>query len=249
MPTALEFQARHSHIVDPNKIIAVANDPRTVDLFRVDAFFAMLASNPSFGKGQFTWTKKKIPAVILYLLWRGFAVQVPEEEIREAERLGQPDKKVHCFSQYHHGYADLGFDVRTVRQFRDLNGDISQTAGEHRRRADRGLPRGGLVLLSAEPGPKAKTRAVCTIDPLDWPKRLAEFSYNCACCGNKEGTIGRSGLLVKLERGHTDSRKPWSHQNVIPQCGSCNNHRDDEVYGPSKEDPSVWVVVEKFKRT
>lgn len=242
------FEDRHKHLVHRHEVIVrdKNNDPSLIDFFRVDEFLKMLKDNPEFGKSEFFWFRKSggaVKPVILYLLWRGLNVEVPVEEIREVERLTKPKDTFDCFSQFHHGYADDGFDVRTLAQNRKIQkyGDVDSQEAIR--------PSSGLVLFSTEPGPKASTRALCPDDPLDWDLRKKEFNYHCVCCGNKEGEIGRSGLIVTLEKGHADSRKPYSHSNIIPQCASCNNHKDDEVYSPSSEDPNRWIVTEKLKRS
>jgi hypothetical protein len=101
--------------------------------------------------------------------------------------------------------------------------------------------------VSIRPGSKYITRKHDDNDPLDWEKKKQEFDYRCVCCGAEEGRFGGlNNVPVRLQRGHIDPRKRYSHSNIIPQCGSCNNHKGNEVYGLSPENPKRFIVVSKL---
>ena len=104
-------------------------------------------------------------------------------------------------------------------------------------------------MISTRPGPKYKTRNVDNSDPLRWGEKKEAFNYKCATCGDKEGLFSSSnGIPVRLEKGHVDPRKPYSHSNIIPQCGSCNNHSDKYIYGPSPNNPKLWIIKEILEK-
>ena len=57
-----------------------------------------------------------------------------------------------------------------------------------------------------------------------WKNLKEKYNYQCACCGSKEGEHHRynTTVIVKLEKGHMDPKKPLKPGNIIPQCSSCN---------------------------
>ena len=191
---------------------------------------------------QFSWYKKsKVPLTVKYLLWKGINVMTPSEEIMQVIAYEKGDK-FRGTEQWWHDYADAGFDVFTSAQFKRFLGDDKDNY-KHK------LWKKGLVLLSIRAGPKYQTRNSDHDDPLRWNEKKEYFDHKCATCGDKEKTLSSSnGIPVRLEKGHVDPRKPYSHSNIIPQCGSCNNHTDSCVYGPSENDPKRYIVIEKLAR-
>lgn len=89
------------------------------------------------------------------------------------------------------------------------------------------VPNGYNYLVSIEtPNPKAIAEA------MKRSGRLAAKSFEdlklayhgkCATCGIKEGTKDtRNELMVALQQGHMNPRKPLTLDNTIPQCQYCN---------------------------
>lgn len=89
------------------------------------------------------------------------------------------------------------------------------------------VPSGYNYLVSIEtPNPKAIALA------LKRSGRLAAKSFDelkiayggrCATCGIEEGKKDtRNELIVSLQQGHMNPRKPLSLENTIPQCQYCN---------------------------
>lgn len=89
------------------------------------------------------------------------------------------------------------------------------------------VPSGYNYLVSIEsPNPKAVALA------LKRSGRLAAKSFEdlkivygkkCATCGIDEGKKDtRNGLIVALQQGHMNPRKPLTLDNTIPQCQYCN---------------------------
>jgi hypothetical protein len=194
---------------------------------------------------HFSWYEKPVPLAVKYLLWKGISVMTPSEEIMQVTAY-EKDSKSRCKftgnEQWWHDWADKGFDIFTSKQFKDLMGDNIDKY-EHK------LWKKGLILLSTRPGFKYQTRNEDPNDPLNWAKKKKEFDYKCATCGDPEGKYSSSnGIPVRLEQGHIDARIWKSHSNIIPQCGSCNNHSDKSVYGPSENDPKRYIVIEKLTR-
>lgn len=220
----------------------------------VRPFFSFIQENPSYVEEIFSWfglltkgkarKKPKFPLAVKYLHYRGLNVVVPFEEVKQVEAFEkwQEGQVYSGKSQPWHDYADAGFDVFTDLQYNGMMTGKDYTWGDK-------TGTRGLVLLSVQPGPKANTRALDPTDPIDWVAKKKEFDYRCACCGVEEGKFGgKNDKLVRLEKGHIDPRKGWSHSNIIPQCPSCNNHKDDEVWGPPTDGSPFWTVVEKIKR-
>ena len=92
---------------------------------------------------------------------------------------------------------------------------------------DEVVPSGYNYLVSIEtPNPKAVALA------LKRSGRLAAKSFDdlkivyenkCATCGIDEGKKDtRNGLVVALQQGHMNPRKPLTLDNTIPQCQYCN---------------------------
>lgn len=92
---------------------------------------------------------------------------------------------------------------------------------------DEVVPSGYNYLVSIEtPNPKAVALA------LKRSGRLAAKSFGdlkivyenkCATCGIDEGKKDtRNGLVVALQQGHMNPRKPLTLDNTIPQCQYCN---------------------------
>lgn len=190
----------------------------------------------------FSWYEKEIPLTILYLLWKGINVMVPYEEIMQVIAYEKYKKGLEYLGseQWWHMYADAGFDVFTGTQ-------LKRFLKQNKAKYNYEIWESGLVLLSTNPGIKFETRNNDKNDPLDWNKKKEDFDYSCAICGDKEGNFSSSnGIPVRLEQGHIDSRLPKSHSNIIPQCGSCNNHTDKYLYGPDKNNPKKYIVIEKL---
>lgn len=58
----------------------------------------------------------------------------------------------------------------------------------------------------------------------DWDTIKVRYNYCCASCGSKEGCehLFRSGVIVRLEKGHMNPNLPLEEGNIIPQCQICN---------------------------
>ncbi len=100
---------------------------------------------------------------------------------------------------------------------------------------DETVPSGYNYLVSIEtPNPKAVAAA------LRRTGRLAARSFNdlklvyenqCATCGIEEGKKDtRNGLIVSLQQGHMNPRKPLTLDNTIPQCQYCNQQYLDYFF-------------------
>jgi hypothetical protein len=62
------------------------------------------------------------------------------------------------------------------------------------------------------------------IDDDNWKIILTLYENMCVNCGSKEGEPMRwnKNQTTKLQQGHMDPRKGLTIDNVIPQCGFCN---------------------------
>ena len=217
---------------------------------KINLFIDFIAKNEHFFDEHFSWQKSnkkkhEIPIVIKYLFWSGIEEIVFEEEIKQIISLQNFLKRTSYKgnSQWWHDYADLGYDVLTFEQYRKVKykNEKKSTMFKNLNGAK------GLVLMYKRPGIKFKTRLEDKNNPLRWGDKKKEFDHRCATCGDEEGKYSSSnGIIVRLEKGHIDSRKPYSHDNIIPQCGSCNNHSDKSLYGPSKDNNKKYIVIEKL---
>jgi hypothetical protein len=217
----------------------------------VKSFIAEIEKDEIYLDDHFLWRherkgkSKDIPLVVKYLFFRGIGEIVFLEEIEQILALDAFRKKKDISNpQWWHCYADEGYDIQTFEQFRKWKYKEKTKMYKTMYKAK------GLVLLSDRPGPKFITRKSDPNDPLRWGEKKKEFDNKCATCGDAEGLFSSSnGISVRLEKGHIDARGMESHSNTIPQCGSCNNHSDKYIYGPSIGDPKRYIIKEKLSIT
>jgi hypothetical protein len=220
----------------------------------IKSFIDVISNNKKYGEDHFLWRhdsnknkmRKTIPLVVKYLFWRGIEELVYVEEIEQILSLECKIKNISFTgkSQWWHNYADAGYDVLTIPQYRNTMIEKGTLRYNDLYKAR------GLILISTRPGPKYKTRKSDPNDPLRWGEKKKEFDNKCAICGDAEALFSSSnGKAVRLEKGHVDPRQPYSHSNIIPQCGSCNNHSDKHIYGPSIDNPKRWIIKEKLSTT
>lgn len=205
----------------------------------IENFKSLICDNENYAESEFTWYNKKLPLLIKYLYWKGLCEIVSSEEIGQILALEAhiEGKEFKGLSQWWHDYADYGFDVYTTKQYESAM-KMKLTKSQKLMRVN------GLTLVSTRPGAKYSTRKHDANDPLDWGKKKQEFDHSCASCGEKDGHFGgKNNILVRLEKGHIDPRKGYSHSNIIPQCGSCNNHKGNVIYGPSPENPKHYIPI------
>ena len=89
------------------------------------------------------------------------------------------------------------------------------------------VPSGYHYLVSIEtPNPKAIALALKRSGRLgakNFEDLKIVYENKCATCGIEEGKKDtRNGLIVALQQGHMDPRKPLTLNNTIPQCQYCN---------------------------
>lgn len=89
------------------------------------------------------------------------------------------------------------------------------------------VPSGYNYLVSIEtPNPKAVALALKRSGRLaakSFEELKIVYGKKCATCGIDEGKKDtRNGLIVALQQGHMNPRKPLTIDNTIPQCQYCN---------------------------
>ena len=87
---------------------------------------------------------------------------------------------------------------------------------------------------------------------LDFNSLKKKFGHKCATCGEREDTMHRyTGQRVKLEKGHMDPTKPMTDDNIVPQCGYCNQvYKGNFVFGATGfvKKPTVQGIVNLMSR-
>ena len=98
------------------------------------------------------------------------------------------------------------------------------------------VPSGYHYLVSIEtPNPKVVATALRRAGRLmakNFEELKVVYEGKCATCGREEGKKDtRNGLIVSLQQGHMNPRKPLTIENTIPQCQYCNQqYRDHFVF-------------------
>lgn len=97
---------------------------------------------------------------------------------------------------------------------------------------DEKVPSGYNYLVSIEtPNPKAIAIALKRSGRLasrNFDELKIVYGGKCATCGIEEGKMDtRNGLIVALQKGHMNPRKPLTLDNTIPQCQYCNQQYQD----------------------
>lgn len=88
------------------------------------------------------------------------------------------------------------------------------------------IPKSHYMLLDLKhPHPSfIKDKRKEEINEEEWNILKKEYNYECACCGNKEGSPLRYNKykITHLQKGHMDPSKGLTLDNIIPQCQDCN---------------------------
>jgi len=144
------------------------------------------------------------------------------------ENLGKPVKveDIRSYVMKAGIYLSDGGDPLQVRHLALQYGYNMLKGGEINPITREKLPRFSYMLLDLEnpyPAFMSKRRKVeASAD--DWVTVKSQYGNACVNCGSKEGEAMRweSYKITVLQQGHMDPRKPLTLDNMIPQCGFCN---------------------------
>ncbi len=71
------------------------------------------------------------------------------------------------------------------------------------------------------------------INKENWYELKKEYEFKCVTCGNEENKPMKYNKNKKtiLQKGHMDPRKSLTIDNIIPQCGYCNqNYKNKAIF-------------------
>jgi hypothetical protein len=144
----------------------------------------------------------------LEYLYINIKKQINIEDIRKYVKI---DKKVGDSLQIRHLGLQYGFNLLKNKDTININEKIKKSHY--------------LLYNLCKPYKNFyKDKRATKINDKNWNEIKKEYNFSCACCSNLENKPMRYNMnqLTILQKGHMDPRKPLILNNIIPQCGYCN---------------------------
>jgi hypothetical protein len=119
--------------------------------------------------------------------------------------------------------------LATSKRWRETNQEWIRTRSKHWREANPEIRR------SAQNRRRARIRALPSAFTIaDWSRALEYFHGACAYCGNPPSLFDRDTVLHQEHHIPVSSNGPYTPDNIIPACQSCN-------FSKSDFDPAEWL--------